>query len=939
MRRIVLIGFFIFSALISLAQQDSIRINNADSVNIRAETPSSQDSLVNALNDLNNIPENATAKVDTTRRKTRQAQEGDIETTINYKATDSIFFDLENQNISMYGDTHIDYGDISLDSDRTDVNWYDQTITSQYTVDSTGRKVGKPIFTDREEVYETENILYNFKNKRAVIRGVVTEQDGAFMHGEDVRKNESDELFIRRARYTTCNLADPHFFIEAAIIKVIPSKKILAGPSVLKFRSTEGKSIFTPLALPFAMFPQPKSKVSGVIFPSYGEENRRGFFLRNGGYYWAMSDYADLRITGDIYSKGGAGFEISSNYKKRYAFSGSFSYSFNRTITDDVEGGAISNDTWVRWSHRPETRGNSSFSASVSLGSSSYSQNQNLVNQDFQRSINARFTSNLSYQQRFRWSSLSINARQNQNISTGIMNVTAPEVTFNVNRVNPFKKIVRNSRSPLSKLNFSHNFVARSEFSNAPISSSGLNIVNTSTSNADTLDFFNDLDRVFSRGRYGGRHTIPVSTSFSFLKYFTVTPSFNYQELWYTQELDWSYNDELQGLEVDTVRKFSRASSWRSSMSINTILYGTYFIKGKRIEAIRHVITPSISVSYNPDFGDPSRGIFQDVQIDETGRTRRLSKYEGFIYGSPPGGESQSLGFRLQNNLEMKVRNLKDTTGNEFKKIKIFDNLSFGTGYNFAADSFQLSNITFQARTSFLKRAIGVNFSGTIDPYIYNLISESTSASGNRTVVQERVNRFAWDNGEGIGQLSRFSTNVTLTLSPQTFKRGGNNTSGSGNRNQQDTQARGADLNNTSFFDDPSLADDIASPDQLQPILNNPDQYVDFNLPWRLNANYAISRTKTGFRDSQINQTLSFGGSVALTPKTQVSFNSGYDLQGKEFTTTRINVARDLHCWTLSFNVVPFGRFQSFNLTIQPRSSLLQELKIERRRNFLDFFN
>lgn len=934
MRRIVLFGFFIYSTLTILAQQDSLRSNNADSTNFRTETISNQDSLANALSELNNIPVNAPAAFDTTRTKRQRAQEGDIETTINYKAKDSIYFDLENQNISMYGESHIDYGDISLDADRTDVNWYDQTITSKYSEDSTGRKVGKPIFSERDEVYETENILYNFKNKRAVIRGVVTQKDDAFMHGEDVRKNEKDELFIKRARYTTCNLADPHFFIEADIIKVIPSKKILAGPSVLKFRSTEEKSIFTPLALPFAMFPQPKSKVSGVIFPSYGEETRRGFFLRGGGYYWAMSDYADLKVTGDIYSKGGAGFELSSNYKKRYGYSGSFSYSFNRTITDDVEGGAISNDTWVRWSHRPETRGNSSFSASVSLGSSSYSQNQNLVNQDFERSINARFTSNLSYQQRFRWSSLSLNARQNQNISTGIMDVTLPELTFNVNRINPLKKIIRDSKSPLAKLNFSHNFVARSEFSNAPLNSSGLNIVNTSTSNADTLDFFNDLERVFTRGRYGGRHTIPVSTSFSFLKHFTMTPSFNYQELWYTQELNWSYNEELQGLEVDTVRKFSRASSWRSSMSMNTILYGTYFIKGKRVEAIRHVITPSISVSYNPNFGDPSRGIFQDVQIDESGRTRRLSKYEGFVYGSPPGGESQSVGFRLQNNLEMKVRNLKDTTGNEFRKIKIFDNLSFGSGYNFAADSFQLANITFQARTSFLKRAIGVNFSGTVDPYVYDLISETVSANGTRSVVQDRVNRFAWDNGEGIGQLSRLSTNVTLTLSPQTFKRDGGDSRDS---QQNDQQNRGP--NNTSFFDDPSIANDLATPDQLQSILNNPDQYVDFNLPWRLNANYAISRSKTGFQDARINQTLSFGGSLSLTPKTQVSFNSGYDLEGKEFTTTRINVARDLHCWTMSFNVVPFGRFQSFNLTISPRSSLLQELKIERRRNFLDFFN
>ncbi len=932
MRRVVVFSIFVSIFFPGHAQLDTLRRNNQLPSGV-VPTTRPPESL--SFDTLKNVP---VVNLDTVPRI--PAANSEIETTINYNARDSIFFDVKNQVISMYGESHVDYGEISLDAEQTTVSWENQTIKSAYLKDSLGRKVGKPIFSDGKDVYETEDIIYNFKNKRAIIKGVVTEQNGAFMHGADVKKNEKDELFIRKARYTTCSLSDPHFFIESSKLKLIPGDKVVSGPFVLKFRSTEGKSLFTPLSLPFGMFPQPKQKVSGVIFPSYGEERRRGFFLRNGGYYWAISDYIDLRATADVYSRGGFASDISSRYKKRYAYSGNFSYTFNRTITDDVEGGTRTNDQWIRWSHAPQSRGRSSFSASVSAGTSSFNQNNNLVNQDFQRSINSQFTSNVSFQQRYRWSSLSLSARQNQNISTNIQRYTLPEMTFNVNRVNPFKKVVKDSKSPLAKLNFSHNFVASSEFSNAPASNAfaSLNVVNQSESFRDTLEFFNEFDRVIERSRVGGRHTIPISTSLNLLKFFTLSPSFNYQENWYTKELDFEYDEAQNGVRIDTLDRFSRYGTWRTGASVNTVVYGTYFIKGKRIEAIRHVITPSISYNYNPDFNQEQFGIIEEVQIDSTGQTRELNRFEGFIYAASPPRESQSVGFAIQNNIEMKVRNLRDTTGEEFRKIKIFDNLSASTNYNFAADSFQLSDISFRARTSFFKNAVSINFSGSINPYIYELISEQTSITGVRRVNQREVNRFAWDAGQGLGKLERIATNISFNLSPSTF---------GGTAKPDDTNAGNRGLaggglgatSGTSFFDDPSIAEGLGTQDEVSVIQNNPDQYVDFNLPWRLSANYSITRSKRGFEDANIVQTLSFSGSLALTPKTQVSFNSGYDLEAKEFTTTRLTVNRDLHCWTLSFNVVPFGRFQSFHLTIQPRASLLQELKLERRRNFLDSFN
>ncbi len=919
MRRLACLGFFIFLFYSSSAQSDSLSQESLDSLAQILPADSIADTSF---------------QLDSGRFGSRvqsgiQAADSDIETTINYNAKDSIYFDLKSQSIVMYGQTHVDYGEITLEAEKTDVNWQSQVIKSVYVSDSTGNKVGKPVFSDGSDIYETDNIVYNFKNKRASIQGVITEQDGAFMHGEQVKKNEKDELFITRARYTTCNLSDPHFYIESSKLKLIPGNKVVSGPFVLKFRSTEKKSIFTPLALPFGMFPQPKTKVSGVLFPTYGEERRRGFYLRNGGYYWAISDYIDLSATVDIYSRGGAGFNLSSRYKKRYSYSGSFSYSFNRTITDDVEGGTKVNDMWIRWSHTPETRGPSSFSAAVSAGTSTYNENNNLVNQDFERSINAQFTSNASYRTRFRWGSLNLGLRQNQNISTGIMNVTLPDMTLNVNRVNPFKKLTNDPNSVLAKLNLSHNFVARNELSNAPVSTPTW-VVNADPKADSTLEFFKEFDEVLGRSKIGGRHSIPISTSFTLMKHFTISPSFNYQELWYPKELKYEYDEELNGVRVDTVNTFSRAGSWRSGASMNTIVYGTYFIKGKKIEAIRHVITPSISFTYNPNFGEPGKGVYTDVQIDSLGNTRRLSKYEGFAFGSPPSGESRSVGFNLTNNLEMKVRDKEDST--QFKKIKIFDNLSMNTGYNFAADSFQLSNISWSARTSFFNRALSINLNGQIDPYIYELISESTSSTGTRTVQQRRVNSFAWDNGQGLGQLTNVGANMSLSLSPQTFKRKG------GDEDEEEEETDFLDRSTTSIFDDPNMAPPFADPEEIEAIRNNPDEYIDFNLPWRLSANYSIRRTQRGFEDPRITQTLSFNGSLALTPKTQISFNSGYDIEQKEFTTTRISVSRDLHCWTLQFSVVPFGRYQSFNLSIRPRATLLQELKIERRRNFLDSF-
>lgn len=849
----------------------------------------------------------------------RPKPKGDIETTIDYKAKDSIYFDLENQMMYLYGESNIDYGDISLSAERISLDWVTNSIQANYVLDSAGKKVGKPIFTEKQDMYETDDIKYNFKSKRALINGVITEQDGAFMHGEKVKKNEKDEMFIRGAKYTTCDHAYPHYYIKSSKLKVIPNNKVVSGPFNLYFGE-----IPTPIGFPFGMFPQPKEKSSGIIFPSYGEDQNRGFFLRSGGYYFDINEYMDLKLTGDIFTNGSYGLQSVSTYRKRYAFSGNFNLRYNKTNSTQFEDDSFSKDFWLNWSHSPESFGTSRFSASVSAGTSTYSANANNVGYDYEQSVNAQFNSNISYSKTFQGTpfNLSLNARHSQNISTEVVNVTLPELSFNMNRIYPLKNVSGLKDGVLGKLGFSYNLVAKSELSNAAISNPNFNVINRSAMDDSLIGFSSDnLSLLFDRAKLGARHTIPIATSFNVMKYFTVSPSFNYTEVWYPKELDYSYDATLGGVRVDTLRQFSRAGWYSSGASVSTRFYGMYNFRGSKVKAIRHVITPSVGFSYSPDFGDPSKGHYQEVQVDEQGNTRILSKYQGFAYGGPALGESASLSFSMNHNIEMKVKAKNDSI-EEYKKVKIFDNLSMSSGYNFLADSFNLSNINWNARTSLFNRVVSINMSGTIDPYVYVL----DSIGANDRVYQRRINRLSWNSGDGLGKLTRGNMAIGLNLKPK------------GSKSNDENQRQGEGMNpnhiNNSDPDNPFLPgqeENQMAGNVNQFISRDPNQYVPFDVPWALNINYAFNYTKNGFEDAVITQTLNFNGNISITDKTRIGFNSGYDIKNKEFTVTRLNVGRDLHCWTLNFNWVPFGPRQSYFVEIRVNSQLLKDLKLDKK--------
>ena len=729
------------------------------------------------------------------------------------------------------------------------------------------------------------------------------------MQGEDVKKNEFDELFIHDAKYTTCNLAEPHFHISAKKIKVIPGKKVVSGPFHLKFGD-----IPTPLGFIFGMFPQPKKTVSGIIMPNYGEEKRRGFYLRDGGYYFAVNEKLDLQLTGDLYSKGSYGLSLGTNYKKRYSYNGSLRFDYNSTKMGEFENSGISKDFSLAWSHSPDSRGKSSrFSSSVNFQTNSYNQNKNLVYSNFNESINAQFNSNISYSKTFKGTpfNFSANLRHSQNVQTKKVNLTLPDVSYSMSRIYPFKNVGKLGKTALGKLSISHRFTGRIQLSNAGIGSSlgGVNIINSSNNFSEQIEFnFQNFNSILDRSKIGVKHTIPVSTSFNLFKYFTFSPNVNYEEIWYLKKLNYSYNEIENGVRIDTTNTFSRAWSYNTAFSMSTRIYGTLFFKKGKIKAIRHVISPEISFSFSPDFTKPKFGYYEDVRINEDGDTKLLSKYENFLYGTPRIGSSASMNFYIGNNLELKVLDKNDSISGT-KKIKIFENLAFTSSYNFLADSFKLNPIRFTARTSFFKGLINLSLTGNIDPYTYKLDSTAELSNGSQVIYQRRVSDLALLNKKGIGSLDFINIALGFRFSANDFK----------------NDSRKEELDS-----------EFGSRQELDYINSNMAEYIDFNVPWSVNASYNLNRRKIGYRDPTLTQTLTFSGDLSISEKTKLSFRSGYDFKNKMLTQTSINATRDLHCWRINFSWVPFGRFQSYNLSINAVSALLQDLKLEKRSRFFD---
>ena len=857
---------------------------------------------------------------------------GDIKTTVVYKAQDSITLNMITRDVKMFGNANIDYKPISLSANEVTVNWSDNLMQAEGSTDSTGRKIGTPVFQNGSETYETDVIKYNFKTERARITGLVTTQGDGFIHADEVFKNEKGELFNKTTLYTTCNLAHPHFSIKARKVKVIPGQEMISGPFNMILNDVP-----LPLGFPFGIFPDQQHRSSGIIFPTFGEETRRGFYLRQGGYYFAINDYINLEITGDIYTKGGWAVRAASTYNKRYSYRGNLLFNFTKLKTENESTLEMreSNDFRFSWSHSPQSRGTGRFSASVDLASSSYSDNNILQSQQDQ--IKTNLSSSINYSKSFSGTPISIGlaARFNQNLNTRLANISLPEFTLNVQNIYPFKGKASSGRKWYEKIVFRYSMAASNKITNRIETEEGDTILEL---NSETIPM------LIKQGSNGVNHTIPLSTSLKVLKHFKINPSINYQERWYFKKLDYFYNEESKKVESDTLEGFNAVREYRAAVGLNTILYGTVFFKKKEygVQAIRHQMIPSISYSYRPDFSDPRFDYYQEVQRDSLGNTRLYSRYAGFVYGAPGQGESSSISLNITNSLELKVLSRKDTTG-KAEKVVLLRNFGISTSYNMAADSFKLSNINLSAATNLLQNkefagatttGLNLNWRGTIDPYVYILDSVRVN-NGTETIYQRKINQFAFNNGQGLGRFASF--NISLSTGLRAKRRGGSSSGTDQSRTPNDPF--NDPFNDPARFPDEGMENDSEKDAQeYQDYLANPDLYVDFNIPWSLQVSYNINYTRVGYREGKITQSLRFNGDLSLTQKWKMTFSSGYDFENKRFNETRLGITRDLHCWEMRLDWVPYGRYQSYNFTIRAKSSLLQDLKLSRKRNATDSF-
>jgi lipopolysaccharide assembly outer membrane protein LptD (OstA) len=819
---------------------------------------------------------------DSTKKDSVAIPKSQIETTINYSATDSIQMDAVNRIVYLFGNAKITYGNISLEAARIEINWNTNVMTAYPATDSTGKKIGVPVFKEGNDVFVVDTIRYNSKTKKGIIKGVVTKQGEGYLHGEKVKKVE-DNLYISSAKYTTCDLAHPHFYIKARKLKVIPQDKIVSGPFNIYIADVP-----TPAGFFLGYFPMPKRKKSGVIIPTFGSTATRGFFLRQGGYYWAASDYLGVQALGDYYTNGSYRANVTGTYRKRYGFQGAVSVSTSQTRYTFDPSESPFRDFNFAWQHSTLGKRNSNLTANVNILSNGYYKRNSYNPTTFQQ---GNFSSTVIYYKTFANTPFNINValRQDQNIRTRVMNLTLPEVTLNMNRIYPFKNST-----------FAKGAVGSSFLSNFYVqysSNAKIFITNDSTKTGyDTTYAFNaqNLNRLLSKAQYGARHSVPIGTTIklrkTFLKYFNFSPTATFEEWMYPYKYTYTNATKTSIQPVQTkVYQFTNFYDWFLNLSVNTNIYGMYSFKSKKLLGIRHTFNPIIAYQYRPDF--TTYNYQRNVILDTNNRVGNLPLYPG-LYGGPSSLTANILTFTLNNTVEAKATSKKDTiTG--IKKFKLIDQLIISGFYNFSDTAQKLSRINVQGRSRILNR-IDVFGSGIFDPYAYNGISG---------VGFVRTKEFAINKHQGLAKLISYNLSV------------------------------GFNFNKTAKSPRPYTSNKGTKED-LAAINAHPEMYVDFNIPWNLTINYNLNYSKSfTTAPNFITQSITFVGDVRITEKWKIVFNSGYDIQNKALTTTRVDIYRDLHCWQMALNIVPIGINRSYGFTINAKSSILQDLKLSKRNS------
>jgi len=801
---------------------------------------------------------------------------------IKYTALDSIAIEPNTKHAYIYKKGTIDYQDLKLNADDISVDLDKQILYAQGVPDSAGKIKGRPIFKQGDTEYNANKIVYNINTQKGIINGVITQEGEGFLHGDKVKKLNDSIMYLNSGRFTTCNHAEPHFAIEFSKSKLITGDKIVTGPAYLSI-----SDVPTPLVVPFAFFPFTKGRSSGVIIPSYGWANNRGFYLRGGGYYFAINDYVDLLLAGDIYTNLSWAINPKSNYYKRYKYKGSLDLRYEKTKLGIKGTDSYSEfgDFKLAWNHQqdPKANPNSRFSANVNLVSRNYSKWTSNTNDYFNSTTNSSIAYSTTLGNYF---NLSANLGESYNINTRVVELKLPTISLSSSQFYPFRR-----KNPKGSYKWYENISVSYQMN--------------ASNNISTFDSLLLQKDVFKAMKNGISHSVPVSSSVKVLKYLNWTNKLTYNERWHWSTIRKAINPLTNQPVVDTVSGFKANRDATFNSSLNTRLYGMFNFKKGYIKAIRHVVKPSLTFNYRPDFGNPDFGFWQSY-TDTLGMEHRYSIFEQSLYGGPSYGKTGNIGFSISNNLEMKVASAKDTISG-IKKIVLIEDLTIGMSYDMAKDSCNWSSLTITGRTTLFKSLV-LNYSGYFIPY-------ALDDAGNMT------NRFLWD------------------VEHKLFKR----------KNSQWNMQLNWSVNSNTFNDDATVNTASQSPiptnEILQSPFNNPNQMlgsvVDFSVPWNFSVAYTLSFISQYYAnvmgyESEVVQTISLRGDVNLTKNWKIAFTTGYDFESKKMSYTSVDIYRDLHCWEMRFNWVPFGYYKSWNFTINVKAGMLQDLKYNMRNSYQD---
>ena len=813
-------------------------------------------------------------KQDTLKQDTTKiTKKSTLEDPVKYSSADSISFKVKKRIINLYGTGEIVYQDLNLKSQNVELDMNKREVYARGKKDSLGNYLERPNFKQGSEEFDSDTLKYSFDSKKGLVYGLVTKQDQGYLHSQKTKVWPNKEVDVKNGKYTTCDLEHPHFYIAMTKAKVIPNDKIVTGPAYLVI---EGITI--PVGVPFGFFPNKKGRSSGILLPTFGYEPTRGYSFRNGGIYLGLGEKLDVTLRGDIYTLGSWRVSSDFNYKFNYRFNGSFNLTYASLVDNEKK---LPQTYSIQWTHTQDDKAskNGRFGANVHYEAAGFSKNNS---QTVDQLLKPSISSSISYFCKIlKVGNLTVSANHSQNLTDNTITLSLPSVDFRIETFSPFKrkKAVGASRW-YEDIRVSYSLVAANSLSNVKMDSTFYT--------KSTLNKFQN----------GIQHSIPVSTTIKLLKFFTLTPIFTYTDRMYFNRMHRTWDSTLnKDRIIDTLNTISNIYDYKFSASLSTTIYGMFVFKSKILKAIRHKITPTISYTYAPSFGAEKYGYYSTYMKD--GEKVYYSLFKDELYGTPSNVQQQSVTLRLSNNLEMKVRNRKDTV-TQSKKIALIDDLTIDGSYNFAIKKNQMSLIKLSGSTNLMKR-VNVIYNATFDPYALGYNSKSKSyVESNRTMMDLSDNRRFWRITDDLWRVS------------------------------------------TQYQFGPIAKDKSKQP---APKLGSPTPYFSqFSMPWNLNVSYSISIPRTYYYMNQYNrldsvkstvtQTLGVNGSVNITKNWRANFTTGWDLKTNKLTMTSLTFFRDLHCWDMSFYWIPFGSIQRYEFKLKVKASILEELKFDKKKSY-----